>query len=214
MGRISDARERLLKAALELLWEHGYGGIRVDAVCQRAGVQKGSFYHFFSSKSGLTVAALRRHWDNVAPEYDRVFSATFSPAERLSRYFAWIHERQRGHKERTGHVLGCPLLSVGCEVIEQDVEVSTVVRELLSKKACYIEALFREAKTQGASSEDPRTQARALMAYVDGVVTQARIQDDLAVLNTMDDGVRRFLPNGSGEGGARADRQLTGQSRK
>jgi len=192
MGRSSDARERLLKAALELLWEHGYGGVRVDAVCERAGVQKGSFYHFFASKSDLTVAALRRHWDTIAPEYDHIFSARFSPRERLSRYFAWVYERQRKHKERTGRVLGCPLLSVGCEVIEE-AAISGAIRDMLRNKARYFEAVFREARAAGAATGDPAAASVALIAYVDGVVTQARIQDDLKVLKTLEAGVARFF---------------------
>jgi TetR/AcrR family transcriptional regulator, transcriptional repressor for nem operon len=194
MGRVSDARERLLKAAIELLWEHGYGGIRVDAVCERADVQKGSFYHFFPSKSELTVAALRHHWAAIAPEYDDLFSARFPPLTRLSRYFAWIQARQRRHKQRVGRVLGCPLLSIGCEVIEQDSAISAAVRELLRRKKRYFEALFREAKGEGVPGcDDPAKLSRALIAYVDGVVTQARIQDDLEVLQSLDDGARRFL---------------------
>jgi TetR/AcrR family transcriptional repressor of nem operon len=213
MGRVSDARERLLQAALELLWEQGYGGIRVESVCQSAGVQKGSFYHFFDSKSDLTVDALRHHWDTIAPEYDRIFSARFTPAERLSRYFEWVYERQRGHKARVGRVLGCPMLSVGCEVIEQDSAISAAVRDLLRKKALYFEALFREVKgASPAAFSDPAAQAQALLAYVDGVVTQARIQDDLAVLKTLEEGSQRFLAP-SAPARPRPSRRLTASSR-
>jgi TetR/AcrR family transcriptional repressor of nem operon len=96
-------------------------------------------------------------------------------------------------------VLGCPLLSIGCEVIEQDSAISAAVRELLGRKKRYFEALFREAKGEGVPGcDDPAKLARALIAYVDGVVTQARIQDDLDVLQSLDDGARRFLGIGIG----------------
>ena len=58
MGRKSDAKERLLDAALDLIWERSYGVVTIDAICEKAGVKKGSFYYFFESKSALAVAAL------------------------------------------------------------------------------------------------------------------------------------------------------------
>lgn len=44
MGRTSDAKERLLAAALDLIWERSYGSVTIDAICEKAGVKKGSFY--------------------------------------------------------------------------------------------------------------------------------------------------------------------------
>lgn len=60
MGRTSDARERILEAAIELIYARSYSAVGVQAICERAGVQKGSFYHFFPSKRELTLAAVDR----------------------------------------------------------------------------------------------------------------------------------------------------------
>jgi len=71
MGRTSDANERLMDAALDLIWEESYGAITIDDICKRADVKKGSFYYFFSSKSELAVAALERMWQEVSkPKMD------------------------------------------------------------------------------------------------------------------------------------------------
>jgi AcrR family transcriptional regulator len=55
-----DAKQRLLDTAIDLIWEQSYGAVSVDVICERAGTKKGSFYHFFPSKSDLTVAAIER----------------------------------------------------------------------------------------------------------------------------------------------------------
>ena len=56
-------KERLTDAAMELMWENSYGATSVDAICERAGAKKGSFYYFFKSKSELAAAALEADWN-------------------------------------------------------------------------------------------------------------------------------------------------------
>ena len=56
MGRVSDAKQRLLQATIDLIWQNSYGAVTVDNICERAGVKKGSFYYFFPSKTDLVVA--------------------------------------------------------------------------------------------------------------------------------------------------------------
>ena len=62
MPRKSTAKERLTDAALAILWENSYGTASVDAICEKARVQKGRFYHFFKSKADLAAAALETRW--------------------------------------------------------------------------------------------------------------------------------------------------------
>jgi TetR/AcrR family transcriptional repressor of nem operon len=57
----AGAREKLLGAALTLIRERGYSPTSVDGLCARAGVTKGAFFHHFSSKDALAVAAAN-HW--------------------------------------------------------------------------------------------------------------------------------------------------------
>jgi TetR/AcrR family transcriptional repressor of nem operon len=59
-----DARQKLLDAALMLIREKGYSSTSVDALCMRAGVTKGAFFHHFDSKEALGVAAAHR-WSEV-----------------------------------------------------------------------------------------------------------------------------------------------------
>ena len=42
MGRVSDAKERLMEAVRELVWTGSYGSTTIDQICEKAGVKKGS----------------------------------------------------------------------------------------------------------------------------------------------------------------------------
>src|SRR5438046_6875519 len=87
MPRVSDMKKRLTDAALDLMWENSYGTTSVDAICDRAGAKKGSFYYFFKSKSELTAAALEAEWNKNKENMDALFSTTIPPLERFDRYF-------------------------------------------------------------------------------------------------------------------------------
>src|SRR5471030_3284837 len=92
MPRKSDMKKRLTDAALDLIWHNSYGTTSVDAICERAGAKKGSFYYFFKSKSELAAAALEADWNKKKTEMNAIFSATVPPLERFERYFDSVYE--------------------------------------------------------------------------------------------------------------------------
>src|SRR5207245_4265034 len=132
MGRVSDARERLIQAAIELIWVQGYAALTVDLICDRARVKKGSFYHFFASRDELVLAALEAHWDERRPVLDRLFSPSVPPLDRFRKYFQNIYERQVEHKKRTGQYLGCFFNAVGIGAARQHPEIATKVQGILA----------------------------------------------------------------------------------
>src|SRR5260370_36822630 len=95
--RLCYSNLRLLQSTHELIWRQSYGSVGVDQICEQSRVKKGSFYHFFRSKSELTVAAYEFRWDQIRLSLDRIFLAQVPPLERLEAYFANIRRNQSGH---------------------------------------------------------------------------------------------------------------------
>ena len=56
----SASKTKLLETAIDMIWASSYGSVSVDDICAKAGVNKGSFYYAFKSKSDLAVAAFER----------------------------------------------------------------------------------------------------------------------------------------------------------
>src|SRR5215475_8106804 len=108
MGRVSDAKQRLMDAVGELVWTGSYGSTTIDQICEKAGVKKGSFYYFFDSKADVAAEAMEASWQDRKVELDSIFSATVSPLDRLRKYCEFCYRVQGELKAKYGYVLGCP----------------------------------------------------------------------------------------------------------
>ena len=194
MGRVSDARERLMKAVRELIWTGSYGSTTIDQICERAGVKKGSFYYFFDSKCDLAVAALDEDFQKRRVELDAIFSPTVPPLDRVRNYCEFGYRLQAELKKECGVVLGCPLCTLGAEVSTQDEKLRLKIQEILQYKSKYIETAIRDADAAGLiKAPDAAAKTRMVRAYVEGLLTQARIQNDLAPLRDAVQGVFELL---------------------
>lgn len=172
-----------MDSALKLIWGHSYGATSVDAICERAGVKKGSFYYFFKSKSELAVAALDADWNKQRQQLDAIFSATVPPLERFERYFDYGYERLAAIKKECGAVLGCPLYALGSEVCTQDAALRDKIQEILARKGAYLESAIRDAHAEGLiEAPDAKAKAKTLFLFIQGALTQARIQNNLEVV--------------------------------
>ena len=186
MGRTSDAKEKLLDVAFQLIWDNSYGGVSVDQICERADVNKGSFYYYFGSKADLAIAAYDEHWKQKQPEMDRIFSAQTPPLERLTKWCSWVYEAQKEKSKKYGHVCGCPYASIGVEVATQDDKIRSKVEELMAKGAKYVENAIAEAQREGSlPAGDARLLAQQVSSYVLGTVLRAKIQNDVEVLRNL-----------------------------
>jgi TetR/AcrR family transcriptional regulator, transcriptional repressor for nem operon len=194
MGRVSDAKAKLIEAVRELIWAGSYGSTTIDHICEKAGVNKGSFYYFFNSKADVAAAAIEQGWSQVRPELDSIFSATVPPMERLRRYCEYSFRFQAQIKVKYGRVLGCPLFSLGAEVSTQEDRLQKKIQEILHQKQKYLETAIRDAHAARAiDAPDACAKARMLYAYYQGLLTEARIQNDLAVLREALRGTEELL---------------------
>jgi TetR/AcrR family transcriptional repressor of nem operon len=187
-------RERLIATVLELMWRSSYHATGVEQICKASGVNKGSFYHFFASKEELAIAALESKWAEHEPRMDEIFSPTVRPLERLRRFLAWgIAEQERARAE-FGFVCGCPLFTLGAEIGTQQPALRAKIDEHLSRQLRYLESAIRDAHAAGdISAPDAGRKARIALAYIEGLLTQARIMNDLRPLSECEAGVMEIL---------------------
>jgi len=177
MRRPGEARKRILIAASNLLWEKSYHGLTVDEVCARAEVQKGSLYHFFSSKSAMVSEALQHFWTTVAqPAYHKHFSEPNPPVARIGHFLEWLRTFQLEKYREHGKVLGWPFFTLGCELSSSEPEISEILGRIAALETWYFEFAISEAIRQNQiEASDARATAISLRATIEGILGRARI---------------------------------------
>ncbi len=180
MGRTSDAKERLIRSAIELIHARSYADVGVNELCEHAGVKKGSFYHFFPSKRDLMVAAL----DEVAGWYVRdvyepAFAPDLPPLERIQRLFQMLYEYHSSMAQTAGRMEGCHAGNLAMELSTQDEVIRHKVRSIFEGGVSLFEGALQEAVDSGDLPEiDISLAALALQAYLEGVLLLAKTWND------------------------------------
>lgn len=194
MGRTSDAKIRLIESMIELIWTGSYGSTSVDQICERAGVKKGSFYHFFESKTDLALAGIEHSWLEHRRELDQTFSPVVPPLERILNCFRNFRQEQEELQQKHGRVLGCPIHSLGAEVCTVEDRLRGKLQEILSQFILYYECAIRDADAQGLiSAPDATALARIVFAYSEGLLLHARMWNDLSYLDEFEAGAMIIL---------------------
>ncbi|MGI5160748.1 TetR/AcrR family transcriptional regulator [Microbispora sp. CA-102843] len=76
-GRRAETRQRLYRAAADLIAEQGFAATTVDAIAERAGVAKGTVFYNFGSKEALFAGLLDHGIERLA---DALAEAARRPA--------------------------------------------------------------------------------------------------------------------------------------
>ena len=82
-----ESKTRMLEAALSVIRTKGYTATRIEDVCEAAGLTKGSFFHHFSTKEELAIAAAD-YWSEITSALfaDAPYHAPADPVQRVLAY--------------------------------------------------------------------------------------------------------------------------------
>ena len=194
MAKPGETKDKLLQVAFDLIWDNSYGSVSVGDICERAGVNKGSFYHFFESKADLAIEAYQEHWKEKRPIFDRIFSSQVEPLERIQNWCQFIYESQKEKAEKYGHVCGCPYASIGMEVATQDERIRLESQRLFECGRKYVEGAIADAIRAGAVTvQDPALAAQRVFSLALGMMVEAKVQNNLEVLKDLEPTIMTIL---------------------
>ncbi|HSF15171.1 MAG TPA: TetR/AcrR family transcriptional regulator [Vicinamibacteria bacterium] len=160
-------RQRLLRAAFEEIYRHGFQSASLDGILSRAGVTKGALYHHFQDKTALGYAVVEKV-GRVALErwLGPLRSADKDPLTALQR----AYQRIAATLDERDIELGCPLNNLAQEMSPIDPQFRRRIEVTFAAwRAGYARAI-RRAQKAGIVRKDvnPRRVASFLVAATEG----------------------------------------------
>ena len=193
---VSEKRQAILSAALEVFSRLGFHGARVEQVAEQAGVSKTNLLYYFPSKEALYIAVLRQLLDVwLAPL--RAFRSDLQPLAAIKEYIRLKLEVSRDHPQASR--LFCHEMLQGAPLLKA--ELTGDLNTLVEEKSAIIAGWIANGKL---AAVDPHhlifmiwaaTQHYADFATQVEAVTGATLQDDAFFQRTVDN-VQRMIIEG------------------
>lgn len=174
-----DSRAKLIRAAQALMMSKGYSATGVDDICRDAGVSKGAFYHQFSSKEDLAIAALGDFYEASLRNLLAIDLRGVAPERQLLAFLDAVAER--GHDFWKS---GCLLGSLASEMALANPPLQAEVARLFSQTAKALESLT-EPFVASLSDESQSAPALAehFLVVVEGAIVMSRAHNDPTKIN-------------------------------
>jgi AcrR family transcriptional regulator len=200
---LGEARQDLLRIAIDCFAVHGYQGTTIDMIARAAGMTKGALYYHFRDKEALLFEAVR---DRVADFEHRVVAGV-TPVEDSVRALRGIADSCLFVATRNNHRRF--LLTLMVEAIDSNAELATQFREMMQRFRGFVAAIIRGGQKRGIFRFDVEPQVAA-KAYIAGIMG-AEIQyyqdsEDVSLDEVMgcviDQTLAWLAPRGTDTGGA------------
>lgn len=194
---MSDTRQKLIEAAMELFAFQGYERTGLAQVARRAGANPGSLYYFFPTKEDLLAATLERRKELLRPEVlAPIWERVTDPIERVFGLLAGY--RQMLVMTEFDH--GCPIGNLVLELANTHPVIRRLLVENFDNWLNEVQACFEAARERLPARVEPRQLAVFVLTTMEGAVMLARSYRDFeaydAAVVTLRDYVDRLLAEG------------------
>lgn len=186
----TNAKEKLLESAVQLVRGNGFAATSVDQLCAHAGVTKGAFFHHFASKEALGVAA--------ADYWSQCTAAFF--AEAPFHHHADPVDRVLGYIDLRLALIGGPAESFSCvagtmvqEAFRSSAAIRIACEASIMDNARALEADIAEAMIQrGVTGTTAESLSRHVQVVIQGAFILAKTQEESAAPDMARDALRHL----------------------
>ncbi|HTR67793.1 MAG TPA: TetR/AcrR family transcriptional regulator [Terriglobales bacterium] len=172
----TNTRERIILAAVELFYAHGYAATGMADILRKARANSGSFYFFFKSKEDLLHAVLDWYLENLEPILIHpLYERSHDPIERV---FLLLDD-YRKKILLTNFEFTCP---IGRLALEIDPERRRTHQKIAANFNGWTDAVRKcldDAATQLPAAADREQLAQLVLTVMEGGVMQSRAQHDI-----------------------------------
>ena len=172
-ARGRETRERILKAAAELLHLRGVHGTSVDDVLEASGTGKSQFYLYFQSKEELVHAVLQHRSDRWHAKADEVLGKL----DTWAGFEEWFR-RTRTNQANNAYVGGCPIGTLAAEMADSNDALRQAIAKEFDARRSMIVAGLQKMKDRGelVPESDPVAMGDFVLATIQGGLLLSRTE--------------------------------------
>jgi TetR/AcrR family transcriptional repressor of nem operon len=180
-----ETRERIIRAAAELVAERGVAGTSLDDVRARAHASKSQLYHYFADRDDLMRAVAGAACDNVLGGQAELF-ARLDTIDGLRSWTDALVTLQQSRDARGG----CPIGSLAGQLAERDDGARLALADGLDRWESAIRDGLEQMASRGElrPEADPGALAQRTLAAVQGGLLLTQIRRDPNQLRSTLDG--------------------------
>jgi TetR/AcrR family transcriptional regulator, transcriptional repressor for nem operon len=174
-------RERILRAAAELVAEKGAAGMSLDDVRARTGASRSQLYHYFEDREDLVRAVIGVTTDAVIDVQGDLLHRLDSWTG-IDRWFDALVALQEERHARGG----CPIGSLAGQLAERDAGARVAIAAGLERWETHLRDGLTRMKARGKLRKDasPAALATATMASIQGGLLLTQVRRDPRQLRT------------------------------
>lgn len=190
MGQ-GTTKDILLEAAESLMLADGYSRTSVDAVCEKAGVTKGSLYHYFKTKEDLGLAVLDR-WITRSVEMlaDGPHQAVKDPVEAAVAYTEHVADSASAIWGR-GCFVGSLSVDIAASSDRMQQGVEAIFRGFVQQHAGLFSPVIEKSKLENLPSAEEL--AELFLCAIEGSIVMAKAYRDIGPIQRSVRAFKRYL---------------------
>ena len=173
--KFNQSREALLAVGQELFINNSFNSVGLNDILKKAGIPKGSFYHYFESKEDFALQVVEHYAQQNAAQLDELLAnADLTAYEKLKRFFG---DNIR-HYQEIDYCQGCLMANLSQELADVNermrCKMNELTQQMVDRIASCIEQTEEDELNTGALPAGEA--AQLLMNSWQGAIMKMKLQ--------------------------------------
>jgi len=135
---METTREKLINATFDEVFSHGYQGAALSDILAKAGVHKGSMYHFFANKKEMALASIE---ETILQKFNERYGYVKScETGYLEEFYTRLRDTSARDFKR-----GCPIANVVQEMSNIDMDFNVLMKSIYEVFRANVKTILDKA---------------------------------------------------------------------
>lgn len=165
---METTREKLINATFDEVFSHGYQGASLSDILAKAGVHKGSMYHFFANKKEMALASIE---ETILQKFNERYGYVNTYEHGyLEEFYTRLRDTSARDFKR-----GCPIANVVQEMSNIDMDFNVLMKSIYEVFRANVKTILDKAiEAKEMKACDTRKLALFITSTLEGAILAAK----------------------------------------